>query len=129
MTRMKLALLVLAILIGIAPASAQPAPPFVLGEWASNCDGGPRIGYAFAPDRSLAAYTVTGQGRSYFAAPKLLAEDAEFFTIDYADGAPPIVWKKARQTIQPWRQGEGDGAIIKDGTRDGAPTPILNRCR
>lgn len=117
--------LVLATLLGIAPALAQPAQPSIVGEWTAGDCAGSRIGYRLAPDGGLVAYLTNSAGSSDFAQPKFVSEDAQSLTIDFQDGSPPMVWKKGDQTIQPWQHGDA----VKDGIRDGSPTPVFKRCR
>ncbi len=124
---LKACLLALAILAAVAAAVAGE-PPFIIGEWAGDCSSDYRIGYRIGPDGELVGYTANKGVRADFGKPTVRSEDAEFFTLDFNDGGPPIVWKKAGQTMRPWSQGEG-GSMMKDGMREGSPTPTFQRCR
>lgn len=123
-------LLVFFLLATASAAVAQTSPPFIVGEWAGNCDADFRIGYRLEPNGQIMAYTVNKEVKADLAAPRILSENADFFTLDFSDGASPVVWRKVGQTIQPWSQGPGGGTIIKNGVRDnGNPTPVFQRCK
>ena len=122
------AFFVIALLLVASDAGSQSRQLFVVGEWAGDCAADFRIGYRLNPSGKLIAYTVNKGVEADFGSPTVTEESAEFFTLDFNDGGGPTFRKIAGTTIRPWRQGP-DGSVIKDGMRDGTPTPIFKRCR
>lgn len=122
------AIFVIAFLLVASGAGAQSRQPLVVGEWAGDCGGDFKIGYRLNPSGKLIAYTVNKGVAADFGSPTLTEELAEFFTLDFNDGGGPTVWKIVGATIRPWQQGP-NGSVIRDGMRDGAPTPTFKRCR
>lgn len=122
--------LLILVLSLVAFETGAQSLPFVVGEWAGNCSADFRIGYRREAGGQLVAYTVDKGVAADLGLPKILSENADFFTLDFNDGAPPVVWRKMGQAMQPWSQGPNGGTIIKDGVRDnGQKTPVFQRCK
>ena len=120
--------MLLAVLLVGGCSGVAARQPFVVGDWAGDCKSDFHLGYAQEANGELVAYTVNKGVTAPYARPKVLSEDAQYFTLDFGDGAPPIVWKKEGESMQPWSQGQGANASIKEGMRDGQPTPVFHRC-
>jgi hypothetical protein len=119
----KAILIVVALLLASGQAMAQQ--PVVVGEWAGDCAGGYRIGYRLEPDGTLTAYTVNNGVAALMGKPVYRAEGSGYFTLNFNDGGPLIVWKVSGDTIRPWRTADGS---IKDGFRGSEPTSTFRRC-
>ncbi len=119
----RVVLIVLALLMASGRAMAHQ--PFVIGEWAGNCAGDFRIGYRLEPDGTLLSYTVNKGIAAKLGTPTYRAESPGYFSLDFQDGGPVIVWRISDQTIRPWRSADGS---IKDGFRGTDPTSTFQRC-
>lgn len=102
-------LVVLALLMASGRAMAQQ--PFVIGEWAGNCAGDFRVGHRLEPDGTLLSCAVNKSIAAKLGMLTYRAESPGYFSLDFQDGGPVIVWRISSQTIRPWRSADGS---IKD---------------